>query len=562
MNRKCKKMKHGKRFLALVMAALLIASALAGCGSSSTDNSSNSPGTSSVSSSGYPTAEELGSIDGLYDKLTVAVFQSIDHLRPWGGTGQTKSYFYWNIYETLYDLDEKNNLVPDLASDLPDKIDDTTWDIPLFHTVKDWNGNNLTANDVVAAFERVIAIGESLNYEQFDHAEAVDDYTVRIYWKNAPAFAEYENPLCRTFMYVNETFDDQAFSTKPIGTGNYQIISYTTGSNITLWADPNYWARVTDEDVSVRSDLHTATVQSVTYDIISEASSAVSELNNGNIDYCDFIKQAEQIAAFETDARYTISSEITPDYYFVSCNLFPGKATTDENLRKAIYYAIDNDVVAQFMGASWVACRSLGDTGFVDYNADWENDESYINTCDPDLARQYLNQSGYDGSTLVLSYQVGEEVNLAAQAIQSQLANVGITVRLNAIDNSLFNTQTTDPNNFDMILFRMGGTNLVGSYKLALSGVNTAKTDVVTAQYAEGSTYTLTFIQDQELFDLHAKAQETDADEDIKALIDYVIDKGYETGIAYSATNFVYNADIAGLYFHETYVTPQCFIFN
>ncbi len=555
--------KTGKRITALVLAMLLMTALLAGCGGSgSTGTAEGGNAPAAASSGSYPTAEELGSIEGLYDELTIAVFQSIDHLKPWGGTGQTKSYFYWNIYETLYDLDKHNKLVPDLACDQPNKIDETTWDIPLYHTIKDWNGNNITAHDVVAAFDRVIEVGESLNYDQFDHAEAIDDYTVRIYWKNEPAFAEYENPLCRTFMYYNDTFDEQKFATMPIGTGNYQIISYTTGSNITLWADPNYWALVTDEDVSARSDLHTATVQSVTYDIISEASSAVSELNNGNVDYCDFIKQIEQVQSFESDDRYSVTSEITPDYYFISCNLFPGKLTTDVNLRKAIYYALDNEVIAQFMGASWVGCKSIGDTGFIDYNPEWENDETYVNTYDPELAKQYLSQSAYNGEPLVISYQVGEEVNLAAQVIQSQLANVGITATLNAIDNSLFNTQTTDPNNFDMILFRMGGPNLVGSFKLAMSGVNTAKTDVVTAQYAPDSVYTLTFIQDDELFGLFNQAQATDADADIKALIDYVIDNGYETAIAYSATNFVYNADIAELYFHETYVTPQCFLFN
>ena len=553
-------MKRTLKWIPMLLVIAMLAACLAGCGSSNTG--SNTQANTGTAVSGYPTAEEIGKIDGLYDSLTIAVFQSIDHLKPWGGTGQTKSYFYWNIYETLYDLDSKNKLVPDLACDQPIKVDDVTWDIPLYHTIKDWNGNNITAHDVVAAYDRVISIGESLNYDQFESAEALDDYTVRIHWKNKPAFAEYENPLCRTFIYFNDTFDDQLFATKPIGTGNYRIISYTTGSNITLWADPNYWALVTDEDVSARSDLHTATVQSVTYDIISEASSAVSELSNGNIDYCDFIKQAEQIASFENDARYATTSNITPDYYFVSCNLFPGKLTTDVNLRKAIYYALDNNVIAQFMGASWVGCKSIGDTGFIDFNPAWENEETYVNTYDPDLAKQYLAQSSYDGTPLVLSYQVGEEVNLAAQVIQSQLANVGITCTIDPIDNSLFNTKTTDPNNFDMILFRMGGPNLIGSYKLAMSGVNTAKLDVVTAQYAPDSVYTLTFIQDEQLFALHAKAQETDADEDIKALIDYVIENGYETAIAYSATNYVYNADIAELYFHETYVTPQCFTFK
>lgn len=549
-----------KKALSLLLALTMLL-ALAACGGNGTSENSASPNNPGASSGSYPTTEELGSIDGLYDSLTVAVSQSIDHLKPWGGTGQTKCYFYWNIYETLYDLDAKNNLVPDLASDLPVKVDDTTWDIPLYHTIKDWNGNNITAHDVVAAYEKLIAVGESLNYDQFDHAEATDDYTVRIHWKAAPAFAEYENPLCRTFIYYAETFDETAFATVPIGTGNYRIIKYVTGSNITLWADPGYWALNTDEDVSARSDLHTATVQSVTYDIITEASSAVSELNSGNLDYCDFIKQQAQLEPFASDPRYSVHAEITPDYYFLSANTFPGKITTDENLRKAIYYAIDNDVIATFMGASWVSCKTIGDSGFVDYDPAWEQDETYINTCDVELAKQYLAQSGYDKSPLVLSYMVGEETSMAAQAIQSQLGTIGITVTLNSVDNSLFNTQTSNPTTFDLILFRMGGTNLLGSLKLGLSPVNTAKTDVVTAQYAEGSGYSLTFIQDQDLFDRYSAAQASGEMSDLKALIDYAIERAYMGGIAYSATNYVYNSDVSSLYFHETYVTPQCFVF-
>lgn len=561
--------KRLQKVVTLGLAVCMAVAMLAGCGDGTGGDSQNPSANGAVGrTSDYPTEEELGRIDGLHDSITVAVSQNIDHLKPWGGTGVTKSYFYWNIFETLYDLDEQNNLVPDIASELPVISDDgLEWTIPIYHTVKDWNGNNLTAADCVAAFEKLISVGENLNYDAFESVEATGEYEITIHWNQKPNFSQYENPLCRTFMYCQADFNEEVWASRPVGTGNYQIISYLLGSDITIWADPNYWALNTDEDVSARSDLHTATVQKVTYKIVSEAASAVTELQAGTVDYCDYISQQAMVDQFLNDpANWNVEQDIKSDYYFLVGNCFPGKPTANKDLRLAIFYALDVDFIAQMMGASFTSCGTIGDPGFMDYDDAWRNEQTYMNTQDIEMAKSYLVSSGFDtSSALTLVYQTGAEaLSNAATTIAAQLQqNLGLTINVTPVDNSLFSTYTTNPDSYDLMFFQMGGTNLVGSYKLTMSGVNTVKEgDAASTAYEVGSGYSLTFVQDQELFDLYDVAASTDSLEDIKACIDYVVENAYEDAIAYSVKDYIFRSDIASIYFHETYITPQCFTFN
>lgn len=537
-----------KKTVALIL-AIVMALGLCACG-----------GGSNTSSDNYDTyAAQYGEVGGLYRDLTVASRMDIQNLEPTAGTGAPKDQFYWNVYECLFDLDEHENLYADLAKGYEPAADGSYWDIFLFETITDSNGNPITAEDCVASFDWLVGAGEALKYENVKSWEAVDTYTFRIYW-NAPPKSpdDYEFPLARTYIFDSQ-YTGNDFSTQPVGTGNYLVVDFVTGNHLTLWANPKYWAANTTEDVSGRLNLHKANVQMLTYEIISESATAEIALEEGKIDFCNYITQQASINKFKekyADKYIVDDSHVAGSYFFLEPNMDPSCIlSNDENLRLAIFYALDNGAIAQLMGTSYVPMKTLGHKGFNDFNMDWENEENYANVTNIDLAKEYLAKSNYANQDLNIVCKTSEIEKNAAQAIMAQLLAVGITCHMTSIDNSIWTVETSNPSNFDMMVFEMGGPSLVGSLGLPLGQPNSNE---------DGSDkWSLNFIRDDELYNLieTAKANETHDDEHVKAVIDYALGHAYIYPIAYSFTCYIYSKDITDLYYREKVESPAAFTY-
>ena len=59
---------------------------------------------------------------------------------------------------------------------------------------------------------------------------------------------------------------------------------------------------------------------------------------------------------------------------------------SDVNLRKAIFYALDNNAIAAATGTC-IAAKAFGTPFFDDYDPAWENTETYMNTYDLEKAK-------------------------------------------------------------------------------------------------------------------------------------------------------------------------------
>lgn len=524
-----------KKLLAIILALAMVLS-LAACGGNG--------------GSGEKTLTE----DGKLSSLTTAVSSEIQNLLPSNGNGNPKAQFYWNIYESLFTYNKNLEFAPCLAKSW-EAVDGTHWNIFLYEKIYDSAGNHITADDVVFSFNWLINAGESLNFDIFKGITSVDEYTVQIEWTQTPtSAADIEFPLTRTYIFDSEAFNEQTFATAPIATGNYVVKSFVTGSELVLEANPNYWADKTDEDVSGRLALHNATVQTLTYRIIQGSDTAEIELEMGNIDYCDYIKYLS-LEKFQNNDKYVVSVEVASDYAFMGYNMDPSSPLADDlNLRLAIAYALDSDAIAAAMPGSYSGMKTYGTPYFSDYDPAWENEENYLTVHDVEKAKEYLAASNYaaNGSpTLEVICKSAEADKNAVQMILGQLSAVGINVTMKSVDQTTFQTDTSDPTNWDLLFFNpMGGKDLASSWKLALANLGNKRTD--------GSTGSIIFHNDEELFALYdvATADATHTTENMKKVIDHVFANAYIYPVAYSVTARVYRADvISDLYLREGYVT-------
>lgn len=530
-----------KRILAAVLSLVMIIS-LCACGN---NNNAQTP----VQNDPVEPLE-----NGRYPSIAVAIPADPESLEPVNGIGIPRCGFYWNIYETLFDYTDDGELVPSIGKNIT-IVDELTYDIEIYDCVHDSEGNPITAEDVAYSVNWLVDSGNANKYEVFDSIEVVGDYTVRFHWAEAPAsWSDLEHPLTRTYIFSQAAFESHTFASDPVGTGSYVVKSFTSGSSLVLEANDNYWLLKNPEIMDTHLDLHRANVQTIEYKVITEAAQAQIALEQGTVDYCDYVLAAV-LPEFQSEKYadiYRAESTVSGDYYFLSGNCYTGPMT-DANMRMAVWYALDSASIAKVMGGQYVPMDTLGNESYADYNPAWAEETTYMNTYDVEKAKEYLAKSSYNNEELVLVGDSAEATKNALTMIQNQLAQIGIKSKIETQTQAMFTTTVSAPTGWDIQFNGIGGTSLVGSYNRMLGdGINSL----------DGEGYTIFWAQDATLQSLFEAAKAEESEANIKALIDYAVEQGYVYALVGSSTSLVYSTKFESLYYRENfYATVGCSTF-
>lgn len=489
--------------------------------------------------------------NGRYDKLVVAV--DIDPQDLEGDDVNVGSRYYWiyGVYESLFDFadDSTGELLPCMATGYEEVDGGKSWKVTLNKDIYDWDGNNITASDVKFCFDWIVERGQAIRFDFFDSIEVIDDYTFYMHWKKVPpAIHELEFPLARTLIWSEKAYNDHNGMTQdPCGTGCYKVTEFVPGSKLVMEANDEYWGK----DHPELSGRHTATVQTLELNTVTEASTAVIGLEQGNLDVCSYVPLA-MLDEFQTGAqseRYNVEIITQGDYWFMA----PNAQTINEDLRKAIFYATDNATLCKAMGGAFTPATTIGTEAFTDYDPSLEMTGTYITEYDLELARQYVASSGYDGREIVIVTTNSETSSKACQMLQAMLMQVGIKSKINAVTVDTYNTITSPAHSaeWDILMQNLGGPNMVGSWHLIFDNeVNNG--------------ITLSLVEDAKLQELYktATADATHDAEHMRACLDYVVENAYVYPIAKISTGLVYTKDISKMFYREGYYTPGAATFS
>jgi ABC-type transport system substrate-binding protein len=547
-------MKNSKKLVSLLLAMAMVIS-LAACGGNGNEESSNG-NTSNPSASNQGGTEGgdssnneggAGESTGLYPELTVATSVDWKTLEPCSPNQDGRYYFLYNIYEALFDMDNTGSLVGNIATDYTLADDGMSAVVNIYDCVYDSDGNHITADDVVYSVNWLVDSGNALGYDAFDHIEKTGDYQVTWYFSEAmTGVKSLEQFFLRTMIFSETAYNSHNFATDPVGTGNYKVTNVVTGSSITLEARDDYWG--SDPAVAAqREGYHTATVQKVTFQVIAEAAQAAVALEMGTVDMCGYITE-DMLYEFQEGGQYAdkyqVVDAMSSDHYRLNPNFAEESLCSDENLDKAIYYALNNEVIATAMGGSYIPMSGLGFTYFGDYNAAWDEEPNYINTYDPELAKEYLAKSNYKGEELTMIGLSSEAAKNAMQMMQSQLQQVGINVKLASYDQNTMEATMASRSGWDLALSKAGGTSFAGTFGAFNQKINNG--------------WNKFWIQDEKLFELREtmSADATHDDEHVKEFVDYVLEHGYQYDVAIESNTIVIPADMTEVYLREGYFTP------
>jgi ABC-type transport system substrate-binding protein len=487
-----------------------------------------------------------------YPKIVAGISVDPYDLSPVDGNRDNRPNFYWSIYECLFDL-VNNEYIPALAKSWT-AVDPLHWNVEIQDFIKDTGGNHITADDVVNSYKWTIATGKT-RLDILKDIEKVGEYTVQFIWNWEPTkVGELENSWCRVFIVAQKAMGFDNMATKPIGTGPYKVNEYTTGSKIVLEAKDNYWASGT-EVFGKLTPAHHANVQIIEYHVIGESAQHTIAMETGVIDYSEAVSPTS-LYMFQEGGRYAEKygclTFISNMYHDFMVNCFTGVVTDDINLRLAMYYAINNEIIPRGI-SNMTEAKAFGSPYFSDYVQSWETKPTYINTYDLNKAKDYLSKSNYKGEKLRLVCETSEEARNLGTLVQAMIAQVGINCEILAMDSAIRMVVEKEPKDWDIMVHGRGGPSLIGAWNSALK------------QTTSGNTAGLNnlFVKDDELEKLYDTAREIahHNDQTMTALFDYALDKAYGYTLVLVTSSVVYNRNIAEIYRREGYATMGGSIF-
>jgi ABC-type transport system substrate-binding protein len=223
----------------------------------------------------------------------------------------------------------------------------------------------------------------------------------------------------------------------PLGSGPFEMASYTPGQSIILKANPHYWNKslpyVTgvDEKLGVSPEVQ------------------LLELEKGQIDLMgDPLPNSDYLTVV---GNKSLTSQIhqrqSLDTYYLTLNT-QVKPFNNPLVREAVSYAINRSFLLKLVNG-----QGSPATGFIPPGVKGYTSQNLVNPLNVAKAKSLLAQAGYPNgfSTTLYSWNTQPWTNLDP-AIQQQLAAIGITVNVRPIQESTFFTLAATPGKAPMTL--------------------------------------------------------------------------------------------------------------
>ena len=340
------------------------AAALAACGGSS--GGSGASGGGSANPDGTITAGisyELGTSG--YDPMTTTA-------------GLTVAA-NWHTLEGLTELDAvSREAYAALGKDLPMKVDDTTYEVALRDGAKFSDGSDVTVEDVVFSFERVLDPANNSLYSQFltflESVTAKDDTTVTIKTKHPYSLVAERLSTVKIVPKAVVEADPKAFDMNPIGSGPYKMTDNSAASQTVVFErNDNY------------NGSRPALAKKMTWQVLPDDTTRTNAITSSTVQAIDTVP-ATNLSAM-TDP-VVVSADKGFSLVFVMFN--HQGAFADVKARQAIMYALDYEKIC----TTGMGTLATAATCFVQEEHPAYKKASTVYSYDADKAKSLLAEAG------------------------------------------------------------------------------------------------------------------------------------------------------------------------
>lgn len=429
----------------LTAAALTLFLTLSACGKSTTDTTDYSKS--------YPSQEGGVMIDAMIGEPSGLISMIAGEAAAASITA--------NIFNALLKYNADLDIEGELAESWQVSNNKKTITFTLKPNLQWADGQPLTSEDVLFTWQLVVDENTrspyASDYQLIDKAEAPDPLTFKITYKQA--YAPALNSWASLHILPKHLLKDQdirttTFARKPVGSHYYQLDQWNHGENIRLSRNP-------------KSVLGPAKIEQLVSRMIPDKSAQFLELMADNIDSMglDPIKYSRIIPARPAlKKKLNLYKELGNSYSYLGFNL-KHKPFDDVRVRKAINYAIDKqeiiDGVYLGLGINIASPYKPGTR--------WSNPKLTPHPYDPNKARTLLKEAGFedaDGDGILerngkpFAFEIitnqNKEREKSAVIIQRRLKQVGIDVKIRALEWASFISRFINTGDFDVVILGWG----------------------------------------------------------------------------------------------------------
>ncbi|MDQ8703897.1 ABC transporter substrate-binding protein [Streptomyces sp. LHD-70] len=269
---------------------------------------------------------------GAKGSAVVGIAYEPDSLSPLLGYGKDGNS---KIFDGLLTHDANMELKPALAADLPEVSEDgKTYTYKLRKGVKFSDGKPFTAKDVVFTYETILDKKtnnasktelDALKSVEAKGGAAADTVVFHLKYPYAPFAERTVLPIAPEHVAGKQDVNSGPFTTKPIGTGPYELVKWSKGEKLTFKANPDYWGGEPK-------------VKNFTMAIIKDDDVRATRLRSGDLDGAILPPNLAKGFKGETGKKtYTAKSF---DYRLVTLPTH-NKVTGDTGIRRALDVAVD-----------------------------------------------------------------------------------------------------------------------------------------------------------------------------------------------------------------------------
>jgi peptide/nickel transport system substrate-binding protein len=483
-----------RKLYALIAVVVLASMALAACGSAATAV----PPTAAPQATAMPapTATSAPKI------VTLAYSQEPDNL---GGYFTQMSYAIWVdqfITVSLFKWDNKENLVPELASEVPSaangdlSADGLTITLKLKPNLKWSDGQPITSKDILYTWQANVdpknAVLSRAGWSSITGIDTPDDTTAVVHFSAlfppwATLFAVGANtgsPLlpAHTLQGKEGLEKDPESHLPTVFSGPFMVKEWVAGDHMTLVPNPNYWQG-------------SPKLSQINIKFVPDPETALAALKSGDVDLVPDLAASDlptlQQMGTDTGGKVVSRTDGSGDFEHLFFNLGTTAGKTDStgkvvgqsdvngfcplqdpNVRKAIALGIDRDTMIKtllFGGAPAIATLWP--------NSYWNDTSLQPYPYDPTTAASLLDAAGYkvgaDGIRAgtcggkPVKFSIGIETTTKqirkdyVLAIQANLKQIGIEIKPNHQPaGTFFGSYTAGADmpkgNFDMAIYTTG----------------------------------------------------------------------------------------------------------
>jgi len=371
------------------------------------------------------------------DVLIVALADAPTSLDPADHRWRASETVIRNMFDGLVTRDTRSGVHMELAESV-EFLDDVTLEVKLRQGVLFHDGVEMTADDVVFTFERIV--GENMiEYPEphtsprkgliapLESIEKKDDYTVIMNFSDTwpPAMQMLVHQQIVPKHYLEEV-GTEGFIAHPIGTGPFKFVSAQGLEEVVMERFDDYYGGAPDLE-----PVGPACVREVVFRVIPEASTRVAALLAGEVDVIQAVP-AELVDTLEQTPGIQVKTApgTQPKWMEMNVNKPP---FDDVQVRQAMNYAVDKQLIIEAIYGG----RAVALPGPLSPFNNYVNQDLEPYPYDPDKALELLGEAGWTdsdgdgvldkgGQPLAFTVDTIEAWRPMAEAVADQFRAIGV----------------------------------------------------------------------------------------------------------------------------------------